>query len=283
MITNIQNKKFYCYSGFPRSGNTLLASILSQNPDIHATQQSVLPDIFFSIDKIKQSYRYLAWPDDAALYGIYSNIFHNFYNNYEKKYIIERADWITPYNISNLIKYCPNEIKIVILVRDILDIIKSYLKLCEQYPNFFINSMYNDLDKSTIYKSEMETKADLIMEKDGFVDAILYSIHYLLKNNFDKVNLKFVEYEDLIGFPKKVIEEIYDFYKIPKFNHNYTKLKQLGFNNMSYNDTVYGAPMHTIFEDNVSKIENNIVLEESIIRKYSNLNIWRNTNSYGKV
>lgn len=275
------NKKFYFYSGLPRSGNTLLASILSQNKDIHATQQSVLPDIFYSIDKVKQSARYLAWPDDSAMDIIYNNIFQNFYKNYNKKYIIERADWITPYNIRNLIKYSPNEIKIVILVRDILDVIKSHLKLCEDHPNFFINEIYNQIDKSTLYQSELATKADIIMQKDGFVDAMLYSIHHLLINNFNNVKLKFVEYENFISDPKKIINEIYDFYKIPHYNHNYTEISQLKFNNMQYNDNIYGAPLHTIYEKGITLIKNNVVLEESIIRKYSNLNIWR-SSSYEK-
>ena len=40
-------KKVYFISGFPRAGNTLLSSILNQNPNISATGKSFLPDMFY--------------------------------------------------------------------------------------------------------------------------------------------------------------------------------------------------------------------------------------------
>ena len=136
-----------------------------------------------------------------------------------------------------------------------------------------MNTKYNSIDKTTLYSSEMEVKADLIMQKDGFIDSALYSIKYLLDKNIE--HIKFVEYEDLIGDTEKVINEIYDFYDIPKFNHKYTNLDQLSANDISYDDSIYGAPIHKIYTNEIKKIDNDIVLEENIIKKYSNLNIWR--------
>ena len=82
----------------------------------------------------------------------------------------------------NLLKQVvPNKIKIVILIRDVLEVIKSYLKLCEENPNYFYNRMYEELDHTTLFTNEIETKVDLIMAKGDFVDTMLYSIHQFKK------------------------------------------------------------------------------------------------------
>ena len=54
----MKNKKIYFISGFPRAGNTVLASILNQNPKIKTTAHSVLPDVIQQLDKIKDLYAY---------------------------------------------------------------------------------------------------------------------------------------------------------------------------------------------------------------------------------
>jgi hypothetical protein len=41
MITH-DEKKFFFMAGLPRSGGTLLSSILSQNPDVYVSPQSTL-------------------------------------------------------------------------------------------------------------------------------------------------------------------------------------------------------------------------------------------------
>jgi sulfotransferase len=268
-------KKIYFISGFPRSGNTLLAALLSQNPKICATGHSYLPDITHSLESIRHtSVAFKNFPDDSGLEDILKNVFLNFYQSIDKDVIIERGDWITPFNFSSLLKYCPNEIKIVVLVRDILDIIKSYLKICETYPTFYLNTMYNDIDKTTLYQSEMAVKADIVMTKEGYVDSMLYSINFLIKNNYLQC-VKFVEYNELIADPHNTLKEIYQFYGIDWFNHSYQNLDQLSVNNISYNDDILGAPIHTIDIAEIKQQNNPISLENSIIRKYSGLEFWR--------
>lgn len=269
-------KKIYFISGFPRSGNTLLSSILSQNPNICTTGHSYVPDITFNLESIRHtSTTFKNFPAVSGLENVLKNVFTNFYSDTNEDYVIERGDWVTPFNFSSLLKYCPNEIKIVILVRDILDIIRSYLKICENYPEFYINKIYNNLDKTTLYQSEMAVKADLIMEREGYVDSMLYSVNNLIKTN-QLSCIKFVEYSELISNPKNTLQKIYEFYEIDHFDHTFLNLNQLSFNTVFYNDHILGAPIHFINTAKIEKQENLIVLEESIIRKYSNLELWRN-------
>lgn len=271
-------KKIYFTTGLPRSGNTLFASILNQNPNITATGHSATPDIFAAINQAESKKIFSYWKDQNAINNVYSSIFHSFYKDYKTPYVIERADWISPFNMSMLYRYTPNEIKIVILVRDILDIIKSFLVLCQNNPNFFINQIYNDLNPDTLYLPELEEKADIIMSKEGFINFILLSINFLNNNNLLHL-CHFVEYNDLIENPKEVFDKVYDFYGIDRFSHNFESLQQLSVNGIIYDDTLLGAPMHELRTSGITKKEHNIVLPDKVISKYSGLEQWRSFNA----
>ena len=122
-----KHKKIYTLAGFPRSGNTLLSCILNQNPSVQATGQSFIPDLLYALAQAKKLPAYLNFPDSKSYNNVMKNIIPNYYKDWDSDYIIERGDWITPYNFNMFKKYAPNEIKIVILVRNIIDIIKSHL------------------------------------------------------------------------------------------------------------------------------------------------------------
>ena len=188
-------KTFYFFTGLPRAGNTIFSAILNENPDIYATGHSFVPDIFYAIKEAqKNSMRFKNYPCPTNLRNVYKNIIPNYYSHHDFKYIVERGDWLTPYNYEVLQSIAPNPIKVVILVRDILEIIKSYLKLCKDYPNYFYNQIYKSLDPTTLFTNEIETKVDLIMTKGDYVDTMLYSIHQLKKYNLIKLNRNEVNY-----------------------------------------------------------------------------------------
>ena len=260
-------KKYLYFSGLPRSGNTLLSAILNENSDIYSTGHSFLPDLLFSIKKTEyNSDRFKNYPCHNNLNNVYKNIIPNYYKDCNAKYIIERGDWITPYNINLLNQFVPNKIKMVILVRDILEIIKSYLKICKDNPEFYINQQYNLLDHTTLFTDEIETKVDLIMAKDKYINTMLYSIHQLKKNNFLK-NFLLVDYNDLVDKPEITMNKIYNYYEIEPFKNSFKNLKA-----PIYNDSIMGAPMHKLMEGKIERKDYGIELSENIVNKYKHLN-----------
>ena len=261
-------KEYYFLSGLPRSGNTLLSTILNQNTDIHSTGHSFLPDLLFSIKNIEyNSDRFKSYPCHNNLKNVYKNIIPNYYKDHNVKYIIERGDWITPFNINVLKQIAPNKIKIVILIRDILEIIKSFLKLCKDNSEFYINKEYNYLDHTTLFTDETETKVDLIMAKDKYINTMLYSIHQLRKNNLLK-DFLLIDYNDLVKQPEITLNKIYNYYEIDLFKHSFQNFKK----QLEYNDSIFGGLMHEVRTDEIKKDDNDIKLSENIINKYKHLN-----------
>ena len=269
-------KKIYFYCGLPRSGNTLLSCILNQNPEISATAHSILPDLMFYIEKVKHhSTIYNNFPDSKSIDNISKNLFNSYYKDWKSNIIIERGEWVTPCNFSLLERHFQSEIKIIVLVRDVLDILKSYINLCNKDKKFHINQIYNGLDKTTLYKSEVEEKCDIVMQKNSFVDTMLYSIKWLLENN-KQDHLHFVNYNDLVDNTEYTISGIYEFLNIDYYKHRFTNLEQLNINDVTYNDDIpgIGGNMHTIRSDKIEFIESQVELPEKVVNKYSGLRLW---------
>ena len=71
------------------------------------------------------------------------------------------------------------------MIRNPIDIIKSFLKLCNDFPDFYINKQYNLLDKTTLYRSESEEKIDIITNKDTLFDSCCYAYKNLKNNSYN--------------------------------------------------------------------------------------------------
>ena len=258
-------KKIYFLAGFTRAGNTLLSVILNQNKNIGITGHSILPYIFSDIEKIKNYPVSKNFYNPTAIENIQKNIFLNYYSDWSYRYIFDRAEWCTPFNFSMISKYCPNDIKIIFLLRNPIDVIRSFLHLCNTYPDFYINKKYETLDKTFLYRSETEEKIELITGKGSSFDYSFVAYNFI-KN---KDCVKFIHYENLVKNPEKTLKEIYKFLNIPDFKHDFDIKEQLSVNNISYNDEFLGAPMHIIHK---GKIRNftypNINIPAHIIKKY---------------
>ena len=277
----IKNKRIHFITGFPRCGNTLLGSILNQNPKINATAHSITPDIMANVDNIKsgsvesfQHWTYRTFPDERSLDNVLKNIFNLYYKDWSGDIILERGDWLTPYNFNLLSKYFDQDIRIVVLVRTITDIIKSYIYLCNKYPKFHINIDYERLDPTTLYKSPLEEKCDLLMQKGSYIDCTLFGIKWLLDNDHNE-KLLFVEYDDLVSDTISELKRIYGFLDIEFYNHNLSNLSQFKANGVGYNDEFVGGDMHTIRVNKVEKVDHGIKLPSKVIAKYSGLESWR--------
>jgi hypothetical protein len=257
-------KYIYFLSGLPRAGNTLLSSILNENPNIYATGKSANVEIMHRIFSIKEADIYKEYPQEIGVDNILENYFSNFYKNIKEDYVIERGEWITPYNLSVLSNYCPNNIKIVVMTRKIEDIIKSFLGVAKRNKNYYINQQYNLSSNDLDYKNEIDFKVDLIMQNTHLINMIA-SIHKIQESNM----IKFIDYDDLVTDTVNVIKSIYQFYEIEYFEHNLKNIKQL----KGYNDEYFYNDTHTINTKEIAKRNLEINLPKHIVSKYKQYNL----------
>lgn len=235
-------KDIFFLSGLPRSGSTLLGSILAQNPAFHVTPTSPLLDLLCytneSFNKLDEKYTY-----DSKIISsnVYKGIVKSFYENIKNDYIIDKHRG-HPRNVTSLKMFVSPEPKIICTVRPIAEVICSYIKLIMKN-----NDQKNFVDETLMRKNlglSVENRAKCLWE--DYVSDPYNSMVYGLRNY--KKNLLMVEYDEIINCPDKVLDLIYDFLGLEKYN--YHKFKDIKNSCAEEKDAAWGLNnLHNIRPD----------------------------------
>ena len=229
-----QNKKLFFLVAMPRSGNTLFASIINQNPNVVCTANSITLEIMKDVFLLKKTDVFQNYPDHKSLDNVLNNVFDNYYKDWSQEYIIDRGPVMTKSNFQLMQKHYKRPFKCVVLLRDLMDVLASYMQWYTENPDAFPNK-YN-------CKND-EEKLSMIMNKKGAIAKNLEAI----KNAYNYPDIcYFVKYNDLVAQPQKEIKQIYKFLNIAYFEHNFTNLQQININGILYDDTIVGNNMHKI-------------------------------------
>jgi hypothetical protein len=261
-LGNQTAKKLFFLVALPRSGNTLFGSLMNQNPDVAVTPNSITLEIMKDLFLLKQTDVFQNYPDHKSLDNVLDSIFDTYYKDWPQKYIIDRGPVMTPGNFMLMQNHFKRPIKIIIILRDLMDVLASYIKWFENEPTAFPNKYGH---------TTIEQKLSMLMNKDGAIAKDLEAI----KNSFNYPEIcHYLRYDDLVNQTEIEINKIYDFLKIPRFNHNFKSLNQFKINGISYDDTVVGNKMHTIREE--IRKENNpykSMIPQRIIDKYGHIKL----------
>ena len=258
-------KEIFFLSGLPRAGNTLFGSLMNQNPNVAVTANSITADMMGELFSLKKIDIFQNYPDHKSFDNVAAKVFEHYYQDWEADYIIDRAPWGMPANLGFL-KHTRKNIKIIVLVRDIIEVLASFVRWSEREPTSFINK----------HAKTVEEKCDKLMNKDGVIVKELIAVKHLLHDE-NKGLYKIIEYNDLVEHPKRTIESVYDYLEIPKFKHHYINLDQFKVNDMSYDETLLGERLHTIKTDAIykEKYDARSIIPKSIIDKYEQCNFWK--------
>ena len=255
-----KNKKLFFLVALPRSGNTLFASIINQNPEIAATPNSITLEIMKDLFLLKETDVFQNYPDHRSLDNILDIVYDTYYKDWPQRIIIDRGPVMTPGNFALMQKHFKRPFKCIILLRDLIDVLASYMKWYTENPSAFPNK-YN-------CKND-EEKLSLIMNNEGAVAKDLEAI----KNSYNYPGLcHYVKYDDLVVQPKEEFEKIYQFLGESYFNHKFEDLQQVEVNGIKYDDTIVGKNMHNI-RSVVRKVYNPYInkIPERIRQKYGHI------------
>ena len=75
----------------PRSGNTLFASIMNQNPEIAVTANSITLEIMKELFLLKKIDTFQNFPDEQSLDNVMDEVYNLYYKNWNYKTIIDRG------------------------------------------------------------------------------------------------------------------------------------------------------------------------------------------------
>jgi sulfotransferase len=268
----MNSKTFYFLASLPRSGSTLLTTLLDQNPNIHSTYGTSIPSIFRLLDKTFLDLEPVIHNQNLLGYdNLLKNLYPSFFSHINKPIIIDKLPrQEDPITLINTMKICNPNFKVIFTVRPILEILASFIKLCRNTPdiNVYDKNMkeYNYFPLK--YRDIDEARCDWLMEKTTVITSSIDLLYTALSSEY-KENFLIIKYEDLTLDTENTINKIYKFLNVLNYNHNYYNIKGPNFDDFK----LYGIPnLHTVKKTIIkSNIDYKIFLSEYTINKYKNL------------
>jgi hypothetical protein len=201
----MKEKKFFFLTGVFRCGNTLLRSIINQNPNFLMTHNSLVPELTYKLHLVKNSNLFFEEADYDSFNSVISQVHKNYYQRFKQEYILEQGRWGTPYNYEILKEMGMLPTKFVVLIRPLKEIMASWIRVNKITKANVMNYLHGE------------------MNEYGRIGQAALAIENLLNK---KENILFIKYHELCKNPEKVIKELYNFLEIPFYkNHFYKNLK----------------------------------------------------------
>ena len=263
-------KTYHFMAGLPRSGSTLLKSILNQNPNIHANPVSPVMELMYHTEEyLKQSEQYLGYPKPKSAYKIISSYIENYYFDREESVIIDHCRAWTN-NIERIKTYITPNPKIICPVRDIAEILTSFITMVHRN-----DDQVSFIDQHLIEKGvtvDDDNRCQYLMSDDGIVEQALWSQSQAFIKN-DTRHLLMVEYNDLVNAPDETMKRIYDFLEMDNYNHNFKNVEN---NHRENDDQWYLKDMHYVRKEvkKTSKKPED-VLSPYVLNRYKKLEYWK--------
>lgn len=210
-------KTFFFLSGLPRSGSTVLASLLNQNPNIFVTPTSPLLDqlienqnIWHSLPAVQSN------PNPVQLENITRAIMEAMWQHVPENIIIDKnRGWCK--NLPAIKKIFNHEFKTIITTRDLPSIMASWLVLLRNNPDSYM---------SKILKNKNIPVNDETMMEEMWTNMV--------KDCFEGVNQAFkdaakdqllvLEYDDIVSNPDEIISKVTEFLCLQTFKYDYNRI-----------------------------------------------------------
>lgn len=267
-------KTYYFMAGLPRSGSTLLKSILDQNPNIHANPVSPVMELMYHTEEyLKQSEQYLGYPKPKSAYKIISSYIENYYFDREEPVIIDHCRaW--PNNIERIKTYITPNPKIICPVRDIAEILTSFITMVHRN-----DDQVSFIDQHLIEKGvtvDDDNRCQYLMSDEGIVEQALWAQGQAFIKN-DTRHLLMIEYNDLVSNPDETMKRIYDFLEMDYYAHDFNNVEN---KNRENDDQWYLKDMHYVRKE-VKKTSKNPedILSPYILNRYKKLEYWKYPDS----
>jgi len=214
--------KLFFLSGLPRSGSTLLTTLLYQNPLIHTEGISALCEVMWQTHlALNNAQAIPANNRQEHAYKMIADLPNRYYSQITRPFVIDKCRaWPASDNLKMLRHYVTPNPKIVVLTRDPADIIASFKSL-------FDRNNRNDFDTSGMAD---EFNRNLVCTQSA-------------KNANDPETFLFVDYKNLVDDTKTELNRVYEFLELKPYDHDLNDIVTVN----PENDEVYGLNgMHSI-------------------------------------
>jgi sulfotransferase len=252
-------------SGLPRSGSTLLAAILRQNPRFHAAMSSPVGSLFMALQgAMSRRNETSVFIDEEQKKSILKGVFDNYYHAIHPQKLVIDTNRAWCCKLPTLVQLFPQS-KVICCVRHVPWIMDSIERLIRRNA-FELSGIFGYEASNTVY-----TRVARLATSDGMVG---FAIDALREAYFGEHadRLILVGYEALAKNPRETLRLLYQFLGEKLFEHD--------FDNVEYEaeefDIPLGTPnLHTV-RRKVEWVERQSVLPPELFQRFVNDAFWIN-------
>ena len=264
------DRQYHFISGLPRSGSTLTAGILKQNPRFHAGMSSPIASLFGGmISQVSAGSELSTMVSEAQRERFLRGLFSNYYEDRDESVIFDtNRAWTA--QLPALMRVFPDS-KMICLVRDVAWVMDSLERQFRS--NAFENTLLfnTSAERATVY-----TRLDALAHANRLVGYPWHALREACYSDFSD-RLVIVDYDLLTARPAEVVGLIYGFIDEKPFEHD--------FEAVDYNAPAFDAQLgldglHRV-HPKVEPRPRKTILPPDLFEKFSNMAFWHELPNSG--
>lgn len=257
-------RTFHFISGLPRSGTTLLAAILNQNPRFRAGMTSPLADIMGVVIAEASSKNDFAFDvSDEQRAALLRGLVENFYSVQAGAEVVFDTSrlWCSRMQLLNVLF---PQVKVIACVRQLAWVLDSMERLVRKQP-VSVSKVFRFDTNTTVY-----SRVEALTDPRGMVGFAYQATKEAFYGQDAKDHLLLLTYETLVREPEAAMRAVYQFLGEPWFEHD--------FDHIEYQadefDARVGMPgLHSV-RPKVESIERQPILPREIFGRFANEAFW---------
>lgn len=258
------DSKFHFISGLPRSGSTLLAALLRQNPRFHAAISSPVSLLIEQmLEAMSEDSEHSVFISTQQKRAIVQGIFRGYYQPQSDKEIIFDTNRRWCSQLPMIRDLFPNA-KVICCVRNIAWIADSIERLIRQNSFDVSRLLGSPAERRTVY-----SRTEALMQGDRLIGFSYNALKEAFYSENSEI-LLLVDYEILTQNPGLVMKMIYEFLGENFFEHD--------FDNVEYDEPEFDKNLNTPGLHKVrSKVEykpRTTILPPDLFEQFSKMSFW---------
>lgn len=259
-----RQRRFHFISGLPRSGSTLTAAILRQNPRFHAGMSSPIASLFDGIiSQVSAGSELSSTVTNTQRARLLRGLFDSYYADHTEEIIFDtNRAWTA--KLPALMEVFP-EARVICLVRDVSWIMDSVERQFRQ--NAFENTRLfnNPAERSTVY-----TRVEALAGANRLVGFPWHALREGCYSDYAD-RLVIVEYDLLTRRPEEVFKLIYEFLGEDPFEHDFSAVD---YDAPEFDAQLGLEGLHRVHRK-VEPRPRPTILPPDLFEKFSKLAFWR--------
>lgn len=257
-------RQYHFISGLPRSGSTLLAAILRQNPRFYAGMTSPVGGLFSNlVAAVSAGSEMSSMVSNQQRRRLSRGLFESYYADHDEELIFD-TNRMWSASLAALHELFPNA-KVLCCVRNVAWIMDS---MEQQFrANAFENTRFfgDAAQRSTVF-----TRLEALANRNGLVGYAWSALNEALYGPHAS-KLLIIDYELLSVHPEQVLNLIYDFLGEEPFQHDF---ENVIYDAPAFDENLGASGLHKV-RKKVEYKARRTILPPELFEQYSKLSFWQ--------